>query len=81
MCYCYKKLSFFDRLGLQRIKIKRKNHSAYVIYKDVELTNRAKKFATYLETFTEENIEHHYIMGDYLGYPKEDVDYFCSGRK
>lgn len=40
---------------------------------------KAQEFMTYLKNRTsasEEDVLHHYTMGNYLGYPKEDVDWF-----
>ena len=70
---------FFNQLGLQIITFKqqygKKTRREHIIYKDVLLKDRATFLANHIQQSTEDK-EHHYIMGDYLGYPKEDVDYF-----
>ena len=71
---------FFDQLGLQMIKFKKqygkKTRKEYIIYKDVLLKDRATFLANHIKELGQEDTEHHYIMADYLGYPKDDVDYF-----
>jgi hypothetical protein len=69
---------FFNQLNLFKIRFKRPR-TQYVIYKDENLKDTAESFANYLIHYEKENTEHHYKMGQYLGYPTEDVDFFVSG--
>ena len=72
---------FYDKLGLYRItfdKQYRKTRREHIIYKDVNLKERATFLTKHIQELGKEDNDHHYIMGDYLGYPKEDVDYFVG---
>lgn len=75
MCYIDDLPDFFNELNLFSIKIDKK-YPKYIIYKDVLLKDRAAFLTKHIQELKEEDTAHHYIMGDYLGYPKEDVDYF-----
>ena len=77
MCYYQDKLpDFFDQLGLKFVEFTQRKNVKYIVYKNDNLELRAKELAFNIESMVVEDKEYHYMMGDYLGYPKEDVDYF-----
>ena len=77
---------WIDQSGLKIIHKSYINHhlnkqrDLYIIYKNDE--ENAIHCAEYMENKRglETPIEHHYILGKYLGYPKKDTDYW-SGKK
>lgn len=50
----------------------------YVLWIDDVYTERANAFAEYLKT---EKTNNHYLIGDYLGYSKEDIEFFVNKLK
>lgn len=75
MCIVGKKYRypFILQMNLKEILVK----NDYIMWTNDIYTQRAMDFAQYL-TYKSGNSSHYYIMGDYLGYPKEDVDFFIN---
>jgi hypothetical protein len=77
----FRKSPIIKQLNLNILHTCRRNQHIYVIYKNNNKDN-AIRFIDYLarEKRADSNEEHFHTMGQYLGYPQKDIDYFIQNN-
>jgi hypothetical protein len=79
ICWIEELPDFINQLKLNVITFKKKRKN-YIIYKYDAFKSSAESCVEYLKSFKKEDSKHHYIIGGYLGYPEEDIDFFNRER-
>ena len=81
---------FFDQLGLKMIYFTKVYldpdiiEHKYVVWKDDDKDNAAKEFVDYIKNYVFDRSTSHLnneIVGNYLGYPKKDIDYMNNRNR